>query len=80
MRPNPRGYRDAFVSEEDTRAVVEHWQAKQAMLNEANSATASGSGPWELDLMRRHFIAETDPMLEDVLKLAGSEAARYRHP
>ena len=66
----PQRIQGCFVSEEDTRAVVEHWQAKRAALNEGSSAPASGAGPWELDLMRRQFIADTDPMLEDVLKLA----------
>ncbi len=66
---DPQRIQGCFVSEEDTRAVVEHWQAKRAALNGDNSALASGAGPWELDLMRRQFIANTDPMLEDVLKL-----------
>ena len=66
----PQRIQGCFVSEEDTRAVVEHWQAKQAALNEDSSAPASGAGPWELDLMRRQFIADTDPMLKDVLMLA----------
>ena len=69
MRPIPQRIQGCFVSEEDTRAVVEHWQAKRAALNGDSSALLSEAGPWELDLMRRQFIANTDPMLEDVLKL-----------
>lgn len=66
----PQRIQACFVSEEDTRAVVEHWQTKRAALNEDSSPPAIGTGPWEQDLMRRQFIADTDPMLEDVLKLA----------
>ena len=66
----PQRIQGCFVSEEDTRAVVEHWLAARSAPNEGSSAPASGQGPWELDLMRRQFIAETDPMLQDVLKLA----------
>lgn len=66
----PQRIQGCFVSEEDTRAVVEHWQAKHEALYEGRSAPPSGTGPWELDLMRSQFIADTDPMLEDVLKLA----------
>ena len=68
--PEPQRIQGCFVSEEDTRAVVEHWQTKRAALNEDSTALASGTGPWELDLSRHQFIADTDPMLEDVLKLA----------
>lgn len=67
---DPQRIQGCFVSEEDTRAVVEHWKEKQAALVNDSSASAIGTGPWEHDLMRRQFIADTDPMLEDVLKLA----------
>jgi S-DNA-T family DNA segregation ATPase FtsK/SpoIIIE len=66
----PQRIQGCFVSEEDTRVVVEHWKAEQAELGETRAAPAKGAGPWEQDLLRRQFIADTDPMLEDVLKLA----------
>lgn len=73
----PQRVQGCFVSEEDARAVVEHWRSKLAELQAAGAAPTERKGPWERDLKRRQFIADTDPMLPDVLKLvvASGEAS-----
>ena len=66
---DPQRIQGCFVSEEDVRVVVDHWRAKQAELDDAGLAPARKNAPWEQGLKRRQFITDTDPMLEDVLKL-----------
>ncbi len=65
----PQRIQGCFVSEEDVRVVVDHWREKQAQLHDAGLAPTRETGPWEQDLKRRQFISDTDPMLEDVLRL-----------
>ncbi len=61
----PRRIQGCFVSEDDVRMVVDHWRAKAD-----ESAVTGGKGAaWDTSLKRRQFIVDTDPMLEDVLKL-----------
>lgn len=66
---DPLRVQGCFVSEEDVRVVVDHWKNKQAQLQERGLAPTGGKGPWEPDLKRRQFMSDTDPMLQDVLKL-----------
>ncbi len=65
-----------FVSEDDARAVVQHWLA-QAEARAGNApGPAADDAPWAEQLKRSEFIAETDPMLEEALRLvAGSGEA-----
>lgn len=65
----PQRIQGCFVSEEDSREVVSHWRREYQKQVEAGKLPAERSGPWERSLQRRQFLAETDPMLEDVLKL-----------
>ncbi len=64
---SPERIQGCFVSEADTRAVVQHWRG---MIKDA-------AAPWEDDVARRAFLQETDPMLEEVLALvvASGEAS-----
>jgi len=66
---DPQRVQGCFVSEDDVRVVVDHWKEKQAQLLEAGLAPVRDKGPWEPDLKRRQFMTDTDPMLQDVLKL-----------
>ena len=66
---DPQRVQGCFVSEDDVRVVADHWKEKQSKLLEAGLAPARDAGPWEQDLKRRQFISDTDPMLQDVLKL-----------
>ena len=66
---DPQRIQGCFVSEEDVRMVVNHWRDEQARLQDAGLTPAGNTGPWEQDLKRSQFVSETDPMLEDVLKL-----------
>ncbi len=65
----PERIQGCFVSEEDSREVVSHWRREYQRQVEAGHLPAKPAGPWERSLQRRKFLADTDPMLEDVLKL-----------
>ena len=65
----PQRVQGCFVSEEDSREVVAHWRDQYEKQVEAGNLPAKPIGPWERSLQRRQFLADTDPMLEDVLKL-----------
>lgn len=64
-----------YVSAEDIGAVVQHWkgwqrlQRWQAERPDWRSGTSSNAAPWQYTLDRRQFLAETDPLLEEVVKL-----------
>ncbi len=65
----PERVQGCFVSEEDSREVVAHWRGQYRKQVEAGNLPAKPVGPWERSLRRRQFLSDTDPMLEDVLKL-----------
>ena len=65
----PERIQGCFVSEEDSRAVVAHWRGEFDKQVKAGKLPAELVGPWERSLQEREFLAETDPMLEDALKL-----------
>ena len=66
---DPQRVQGCSVSEEDVRMVLNHWRAKAAELDAAGLLSARRTASWDQSLKRRQFIADTDPMLEDVLKL-----------
>ena len=65
----PQRIQGCFVSEEDSREVVAHWRRELEKQIEAGSLPSTKAGPWERSLQRRKFLVDTDPMLEDVLRL-----------
>ncbi|MYD08444.1 MAG: DUF87 domain-containing protein [Chloroflexi bacterium] len=65
----PERIQGCFVSEEDSRAVVAHWRGEYDKQAEAGNLPPKLVGPWERSLQERKFLADTDPMLEDALKL-----------
>ncbi len=65
----PQRVQGCFVSEDDVRAVVQHWQGWQAARFETDSGATAKRSPWERTLKRRQFLTDTDPMLEEVIKL-----------
>ncbi len=65
----PQRVQGCFVSEDDVRAVVQHWQGWQAARFDTDSGATAKRGPWERTLKRRQFLTDTDPMLEEVIKL-----------
>ncbi|MCY3781112.1 MAG: DNA translocase FtsK [Chloroflexi bacterium] len=65
----PQRIQGCFVSEQDSRAIVAHWRHEQQLRIEAGALDVAGPGPWERSLEKRKFLSETDPMLEEVLKL-----------
>ncbi len=73
----PRRLQGCFVSEDDVREVVQHWRDELILREQAGVLPAKSNAPWEGALKRRQFLSETDPMLEDVLRLltASGEAS-----
>ena len=65
----PRRVQGCFISEDDVRVVVQHWKDENERLADQAGAEAQSSNPWEAGLNRQQFLKETDPMLEDVLRL-----------
>ncbi len=65
----PQRIQGCFVSEEDSREVVAHWRRELEKQVEAGRLPPTKVGPWERSLERRKFLVDTDPMLEDVLRL-----------
>ncbi|MCY4539931.1 MAG: DNA translocase FtsK [Chloroflexi bacterium] len=65
----PQRVQGCFVSEDDVRAVLQHWQQWQAARFDADSGATANRAPWERTLKRRQFLTDTDPMLEEVIKL-----------
>ncbi len=65
----PQRVQGCYVSEDDVRAVVQHWQQWQAARFDASANGSAKTGPWERTLKRRQFLTDTDPMLEEVIKL-----------
>ncbi len=65
----PQRVQGCYVSEDDVRAVLQHWQGWQAARFDADSGATVKRGPWERTLKRRQFLTDTDPMLEEVIKL-----------
>ena len=56
----PRRIQGCYVSVEDVRKVVQHWQTPDDLAE---------SSPWARGLARRQFLTETDPMLAEAIKL-----------
>lgn len=56
----PRRIQGCYVSVEDVRKVVQHWQTPD---------DPAESSPWARGLARRQFLTETDPMLAEAIKL-----------
>lgn len=65
----PQRIQGCYVSEDDVRAVVQHWLQWKAARFDASDIETDNIGPWERTLRRRQFLSDTDPMLEDVIKL-----------
>ncbi len=69
----PKRIQGCFVSDDEVRAVVDHWKnwsAEQAAKGKLEIIT---SGPWEKGMTRREVLAETDPMLEQAIELVIDE-------
>ena len=67
--PAPNRIQGCFVSEDDARAVVNHWRQWQAAHFAGAGEPESERAPWDKALKRGQFLSDTDPMLEDVVAL-----------
>lgn len=57
-----------FVSDEETRDVVDHWKDWYAEKIAEGKMEPNRTGPWQRGLTRRQLLSETDPMLEDAIE------------
>lgn len=64
----PMRVQGCYVSDEETRAVVDHWKDWYENQIEAGKLERNRVGPWQRGLTRREFLAETDPMLEEAIE------------
>lgn len=69
----PRRVQGCYVSDEEVRAVVNHWREWYEAQIESGSMERVRVGPWQRGLTRRELLAETDPMLEEAIQLVIEE-------
>ncbi len=69
----PRRLQGCYVSDDEVRALVNHWKAWHEEQIAKGKLDEIGIGPWERGLTRREFLAETDPMLEQAIQLVIAE-------
>lgn len=69
----PKRVQGCFVSDDEVRAVIEHWRVWHEQQMNAGKSEGVGIGPWERGLTRREFLSETDPMLEQAIELVVAE-------
>jgi len=63
----PRRIQGCYVSDDEVRQIVQHWRDWYEEQIDSGKMEPPQS-PWERGLTRREFLAETDPMLEEVIK------------
>ncbi len=68
----PARVQGCFVSDEETRKIVEHWREWNNEEIKAGNRERVRTGPWARGLTRREFLAETDPMLEEAIEFVVS--------
>lgn len=62
-----------FVGDDEVRAVVQHWRVWKQDEIDAGRLPREFSAPWERSLTYREFLAQTDPLLEEAIKLVVEE-------
>ncbi|QPC80695.1 DNA translocase FtsK [Phototrophicus methaneseepsis] len=64
----PKRIQGCFISDDEVRQITQHWKDwHQEQLD--SGKVEPERAPWERGLTRREFLAETDPMLEEVIEL-----------
>ena len=62
-----------FVSDDEVRAVVQHWRVWKQDEIDAGRLPREFSAPWERSLTYREFLAQTDPLLEEAIRVVVEE-------
>lgn len=62
-----------FISDDEVRAVVQHWRVWKQDEIDAGRLPREFSAPWERSLTYREFLAQTDPLLEEAIKVVVEE-------
>ncbi|MBI5957660.1 MAG: DUF87 domain-containing protein [Chloroflexi bacterium] len=69
----PRRVQGCFVSDEEVNSAVNYWKDWYQAQIEAGMLEPVTVAPWERGMTRREVLAETDPMLEEVIALVIGE-------
>jgi DNA segregation ATPase FtsK/SpoIIIE-like protein len=70
----PQRLQGCFLSDEEVRSVVKYWvDWTKEKVDSGNWDMGNVVAPWERGLTRTEFLTETDPMLEDAIKLVVEE-------
>ncbi len=62
-----------YVSDDEVRDVVRHWRVWKQDEIDAGRLPREFSAPWERSLTYREFLTQTDPLLEEAIKLVVEE-------
>ncbi len=65
----PQRIQGCLVTDEEVQRVVDHWSRWMEEEVESGRRDMRTIAPWERGMTRREILSETDPMLEDAIKL-----------
>jgi S-DNA-T family DNA segregation ATPase FtsK/SpoIIIE len=69
----PRRIQGCYVSDDEVNQAVDYWKNWYQAQIENGSMEPQTVAPWERGMTRREVLAETDPMLEEVIALVIAE-------
>jgi DNA segregation ATPase FtsK/SpoIIIE, S-DNA-T family len=69
----PKRVQGCFVSDDEVRAIVQHWKGWAEDQASKGRFDLARRGPWERGLSRRERMGEEEPMLEQAIDLVVSE-------
>jgi S-DNA-T family DNA segregation ATPase FtsK/SpoIIIE len=65
----PARIQGCFVSDDEVRTIVQHWRVWKQEQIDTGKLAREHSTPWERSLTYREFLSQTDPLLEEAIKL-----------
>lgn len=69
----PARIQGCFVSDDEVREIVKHWRVWKQDEIDAGRLPREFNAPWERSLTYREFLAQTDPLLEEAIKIVVEE-------
>lgn len=69
----PQRIQGCLVSDDEVREVVRHWRVWKQDAIDSGKLPRETAVPWERSLTYREFLAQTDPLLEDAIRLVVEE-------
>jgi S-DNA-T family DNA segregation ATPase FtsK/SpoIIIE len=65
----PQRLQGCYVSDEELDRIADYWSNWMEEQAEVNGGDARTLAPWERGMTRREILSETDPMLEEAIRL-----------